>query len=203
MSNKLVKKTNKKSNRQGNFILPVLAVIVVVAAIAVFIGTNIKDSKEKSDVALENSQSATVQTENQDGDEEQNTDSKTVDSEIDGDTLKIDESKLSETVAFVPYNSNGTDMEVLVVKTSDGAIRCALNTCQVCNGSPYAYFVQSGSVVVCQNCMNQFQLTEIGEARGGCNPMPITFEEKDGYVLIATSDLDDNASKFANWKQGI
>lgn len=200
MSRKMVMNTNKNL---GNFILPIFAVIVVVAAIAIFVGTNITNSEKESDLTLDNSQTTIAQTDDQNGDTVQENDSKTVDSEIKDDHLKIDVSELSETVSFVPYNSNGTDMEVLIVKTSDDVIRCALNTCQVCNGSPYAYFEQYGNAVVCQNCMNEFQLTEIGEARGGCNPIPVTFQEQDGYVLIATADLDENASKFINWKQGI
>lgn len=63
--------------------------------------------------------------------------------------------------------------------------------------------VLAAIVVVCQNCLNQFMLTDVGEAHGGCNPIPINFKEQDGFVVIATSDLDGNASKFINWKQGI
>lgn len=201
MSNKLVKETKKKGVRKNNFILPVLAAIVVVVAVSVFLGTGLLDSHSESASVQDDTGSAAADVKK--SNDEQNSDSKVAEAEIEDGNLKIDEAKLSEQVTFVPYNSNGTDMEIMLVKTADGVIRGALNTCQICNGSPYAYFEQSGNVVVCQNCLNQFMLTDVGEAHGGCNPIPINFKQQDGFVVIATSDLDGNASKFINWKQGI
>lgn len=208
MSNKLVKEKNKKNNTQNNIILPIIAGIVVVAAIVVFVGTHFLKSGEQTASVTNLTESQTTGVNEEDGEKNdsdaiQASDSQAVEAEIEDGNLIIDASVLSETVTFVPYNSNGTDMEIMVVKTSDGVIRCALNTCQVCNGSPYAYFEQSGDTVICQNCMNQFQLTQIGNEQGGCNPIPVTFKEQDGHVLIATSDLDADASKFTGWKQGI
>ena len=57
--------------------------------------------------------------------------------------------------------------------------------CQVCNPSPKAYFVQNGKNFICQNCKNSFVTDNIGKERGGCNPIPITTDERiDGENTI-------------------
>jgi len=58
--------------------------------------------------------------------------------------LVISKSEVTEKAKFYPYNADGTRMEILAVRAGDGSIRTAFNTCQVCNGSPRAYFKQQG-----------------------------------------------------------
>lgn len=121
----------------------------------------------------------------------------------DGSALVIDTGELSEEAAFYDYDADGITVELFAVKASDGSIRLALNTCQVCNGSPYAYFVQEGDYFVCQNCGNRFASTQVGIVSGGCNPVPITEEDyslQDGSILIPTEFLEANAVRFTNWK---
>lgn len=104
---------------------------------------------------------------------------------------------------YFDYNANGITVQALAVRASDDTIRLALNTCQVCNGSPYAYFEQNGDWFICQNCGNRFASTEIGIVRGGCRPVPITEEiytEQDGVITIPASFLEESASLFRNWK---
>jgi uncharacterized membrane protein len=69
-------------------------------------------------------------------------------------------------------------MEVFAVKAGDGTVCTAFNTCQVCNGSPKAYFKQTGTSVQCQNCGNKFPMSRVGIESGGCNPVPILDGEK-------------------------
>ena len=52
--------------------------------------------------------------------------------------------------SFFPVEVNGTRMEVIAVKDSEGNIRTAFNTCQVCYDSGRGYYVQSGDYLVCQ-----------------------------------------------------
>ncbi len=121
----------------------------------------------------------------------------------DGD-LKILKSEITEMAKFYPYNANGTKLEILAVKASDGTIRTAFNTCQVCNGSPKAYYKQQGEVLVCQNCGNRFEMDMIEQQRGGCNPIPIMKDEKtdDGTNIIISKDfIARNKDLFTdNWK---
>ncbi|MGB8453251.1 MAG: DUF2318 domain-containing protein [Anaerocolumna sp.] len=120
----------------------------------------------------------------------------------DGDVV-INIADISENASFFEYDANGTKMGLFAVKASDGTIRTALNTCQVCNGSPYAYFEQQGDNFQCQNCGNLFSLDMIEQERGGCNPVPITVDDKtvsDTEIIIPAKYLEDNAERFPNWK---
>jgi uncharacterized membrane protein len=121
-----------------------------------------------------------------------------------GDDLVIPVSEISETPAFYPVTVDGTRMEVFAVKVGD-TIRTAFNTCQVCNGSPKAYFEVRGTSVQCQNCGNKFAMSKIGIESGGCNPVPILDNEKTATIdtiTIPYKTLQANAYRFpANWKQ--
>ncbi|NLL05773.1 MAG: DUF2318 domain-containing protein [Clostridiaceae bacterium] len=121
-----------------------------------------------------------------------------------GGDLSIPKSEINENAKFYPYNIKGTNMEILAVKASDGTIRTAFNTCQVCMGSPRAYFVQNGNSLICQNCGNSFTMDMVEQERGGCNPIPITEDDKmdDGANITISEDfIIENKNLFtANWK---
>ena len=121
-----------------------------------------------------------------------------------GQDIVINKNEISETVKFYSIKSGKQNMEVLAVKASDGSIRTAFNTCQVCNGSPRAYYKQEGEVLVCQNCGNEFEMDMIEQQRGGCNPVPILQENRkdDGTSITISSEyIAQNGELFtANWK---
>lgn len=122
---------------------------------------------------------------------------------VSGD-LKILKSEVGETAKFYPFMAGKTDMEVFAVKASDGTIRTAFNTCQVCYASGRGYYVQEGDELVCQNCGNRFQLDNIEIIKGGCNPLPIMDENKtdDGTNIVISKDfLEANKDFFANWSK--
>ncbi|KNY28086.1 DUF2318 domain-containing protein [Pseudobacteroides cellulosolvens] len=118
--------------------------------------------------------------------------------------LVIPKAEITETAKFYPLKVEDTNMEVLAVKASDGSVRTAFNTCQVCNGSPRAYYKQQGDVLVCQNCGNRFKMDMVEQQRGGCNPVPIMKDEKtdDGINITIPKDLiEKNKELFtSNWK---
>jgi hypothetical protein len=118
--------------------------------------------------------------------------------------LKILKSEVTETVKFYPYKAGTTDMEVMAVKASDGSIRTAFNTCQICHDSGKGYYKQQGDVVVCQNCGNQFALDQIEKIKGGCNPVPIMNENKTDNgtdIVISSAFLNENKDLFSNWEK--
>ena len=95
-------------------------------------------------------------------------------------------------------------MEVIAVKATDGTVRTALNTCQVCFDSGRGYYVQQGDTVVCQNCGNIFKIDDIQVIKGGCNPVPIMEEDKiedAENITIASSYLSANKEYFTYWKE--
>ena len=120
-----------------------------------------------------------------------------------GEDVVIEASGLSATATYYDYDADGTTVQVFAITGSDGSVRVALNTCQVCAGSTKAYFVQEGDVFVCQNCMNEFSADVVGDEASGCNPIPVTsadYELDGGDIVIPASLLASYAGVFANWK---
>lgn len=110
---------------------------------------------------------------------------------------------ISEETHFYPLEVEGINLEILAVKASDGTIRTAFNTCQICYSSGRGYYVQEGAALVCQNCGNRFQTSDVEVARGGCNPVPIFDEDKvvdENNITISKEFLTEASGIFANWK---
>lgn len=118
--------------------------------------------------------------------------------------LEIPIDEVTEKAAFYPIEVDGTKMEVLAVKDSEGTVRTAFNTCQICYGSGRGYYEQNGNVLVCQNCGNQFTVDQVEIESGGCNPWPIFDENKtieDNTIMISYDFLSKSKEIFASWKQ--
>lgn len=187
MSNK--KQSKKPVNQKQNPLLFVAIAVVAIAIVVVFIKPNMNKGKATADSSVgqtASSDNAVPATLNENGD------------------VVVQIADITETATFYSYDSNGTEMGLLVVKAADGTIRTALDTCQICNGSPYAYFTQKDDKFQCQNCGNIYSVDMIEQERGGCNPVPIMADEKtvtDTEIIIPAKLFDDNAERFENWKQ--
>lgn len=121
-----------------------------------------------------------------------------------GENLVIPVSDLSEKASFYPVEVDGTEMEVIAGKDSQGKIRTAFNTCQVCYDSGNGYYRQLGEELVCQNCGNSFTMDVVGETAGGCNPVPILEENRtvtDLEIQISYEFLKESSDIFANWRR--
>ena len=121
-----------------------------------------------------------------------------------GSGLEIPIAELSEHIKIYSFTVDGLNMEVLAAKDADGTVRTAFNTCQVCNGSRKAYFVEQGAKVVCQNCGNAFGREDVGVLSGGCNPYPIFAENREDSeeaVRISYDFLFGAESLFTRWKE--
>ena len=119
--------------------------------------------------------------------------------------IVIPVASVTENPAFYPAVINGTDLEVIAVKASDGTIRTAFNTCQVCYSSGKGYYKQEGNQLVCQNCGNRFGMDDVEVTKGGCNPVPITSEYKtvDNETITISKDFLTQATViFENWSNG-
>lgn len=164
------------STHLGTILLSVLgALLVLIAAFSLFFGKN--DAKEGA-------QSLPVQR---------------------GGNVQIAKNEITETAMFIPYHAGGTNMELLAVKASDGTVRTAFNTCQVCYDSGRGYYKQEGNELVCQNCKNRFQIDQIEKEKNGCNPVPISEEDKtdDGTTItISENYINQYQELFGNWKKG-
>lgn len=121
-----------------------------------------------------------------------------------GEYLTISTSTIKETATFYPLTVDGTQMEILAIKASDGTIRTAFNTCQACYASGRGYYVQNGKYLTCQNCGSRFTGDDVEIVTGGCNPVPILEENKtvtEDSILIDYDFLKEYTDVFANWKQ--
>ena len=171
-----------KQEKKSRNLLPLIALVVVITAVAV---TLIPQSSERAEIpTLESNPSENV-------------------SSADGSDIVIRTADIGTDANYFDYDADGVTVQVFALLASDGTIRLALNTCQVCNGSPYAYFEQDGDWFICQNCGNRFASTEIGITSGGCRPVPITadiYTEQDGTITIPVSFMEENAPLFKNWK---
>ena len=118
---------------------------------------------------------------------------------VDG-KLVIDTTNITSDVTFVNYDSNGVIIQFIVVRGTDGEVRIAFNTCQACNPSPRAYFVQEGEYLKCENCASLFHIDKIGVEKDGCNPIVVEEKEvSENEIIIKTSYADTLRDKFVNW----
>ncbi len=166
---------NKKSNHNSKILI--IIAIIVVAAAAVFL--NIDPKKDTNEAAS-------------------NQITKVTDSDI-----VIPLANVTETPSFYPASINGINLEVIAVKATDGTVRTAFNTCQVCYSSGKGYYKVEGDKLVCQNCGNSFGMDDVEVTKGGCNPVPITPEYKtvDDTTITITKDFLNKATViFQNWK---
>ena len=112
--------------------------------------------------------------------------------------------ELSAEPAFFDRMQDGVTMQLIALVDADGQVHVAYNTCQVCAGSPYAYFDYENGKLVCQNCGNAFDVSSVGAAAGGCNPMPAADYRVEGDMLvISETELERALPSFANWKKGL
>ncbi len=176
--------------------------IVIIAAVVAAATTKLSDTTVNivadENFATETAQSAADRSSDAESKETQDN---TYDTAAGG--IKINVADVGTQASYYDIEVDGTAVEIFAVLASDGTVRLAMNTCQVCNGSPYAYFEQDRDYFICQNCGNRFSSDRIGLISGGCSPVPITeddYTEEKGVVTVSETFLAENAYRFSNWK---
>ena len=120
----------------------------------------------------------------------------------DDGNIVIEEKGITDKVVYISYEYEGVTIGLLAVRNSEGKVIVVVNTCQSCGGSPYAYFVQVGDKIQCQNCGNVFAIDDLDNlSPDGCNPIGIEERtDEDGKIIIGTEQLKNLKDKFENWK---
>ena len=114
--------------------------------------------------------------------------------------IVIREDSITGDAAFINYETDGVTVQLLAVRDGSGTVRLGYNTCQSCSPSPYAYFVQDGDYLVCQNCGQSFTAENVGAGGGGCNPMAVDGAERaDGVITVPAAGARAMADRFENW----
>lgn len=96
---------------------------------------------------------------------------------------------------FFTYQAGETEVNFLVVRSQDGQIRAAIDSCDVCYRGRMGYR-QEGESMVCNKCNQRFHSNLINEIKGGCNPVPLTRALAGNQVVIPESDLIQGAAYF-------
>ena len=114
-------------------------------------------------------------------------------------TIALD--SISETPSFIDGSIDGQPMQIIAVRDLDGTVRLSYNTCQVCQGSPWAYFELQNGQLVCQNCGNAFALSAVGKGGFGCMPLMVpAYTLTETSVVIPHDTLVQVKDAFENWK---
>ena len=125
---------------------------------------------------------------------------------VPGTVLTLPLSGITEEASFYSVTVDGTQMEVLAIRTASGEVRTAFNTCQSCYTSGHGYYKANGTGLICQNCGFHFDAEEVGvETGGGCNPWPITAENRSetaDSIEISYETLAGARQIFSNWSKG-
>lgn len=194
-------KKNTKNNKTLQLIIGAgLAVVIII--IAIFTTIHKENKNEASNVTSSNSSNASnSNSSNASNGSSSNTSGSQTTSNGD---LVIPISSVTDKASFYKYTtSDGTKLEVIAIKASDGTIRTSFNTCQVCYSSGKGYYVQQGDYLICQNCGNKFKADQVGVTKGGCNPVPILASDKNvdsTNITISKAFLEKSKTIFANWK---
>ncbi len=96
---------------------------------------------------------------------------------------------------FFSYEEGGATIDFFVLKSRDGVVRAAFDTCDVCFRERKGYR-QEGDFMICNNCGQQFISEKINEVKGGCNPAPLNRKISGDRLVIATADLAGGGHYF-------
>ena len=93
------------------------------------------------------------------------------------------------------FQEGATTIRFFVVRDNQGALRTALDACDVCWHADKGYKQQDGSMQ-CVNCGQFFALGRIGDVKGGCNPHPIAFTVEGNTLNVTAQELLAGAGFF-------
>lgn len=96
---------------------------------------------------------------------------------------------------FYRLNAASGPIDFFVVRSHDGVIRSAFNTCDVCYKALKGYR-QEGDDMVCNNCDQRFKTDLVNVVKGGCNPAPLQRQQVGDTIVIAVNDVENGAWYF-------
>jgi uncharacterized membrane protein len=102
---------------------------------------------------------------------------------------QIEDGKLHR---FAWTASDGTEVRFIVIKKSPSAYGVGFDACDICGNTGY-YERRDG--VVCRLCDVVMNKSTIG-FKGGCNPVPLAYTIREGNMVVADEDLENEKTRF-------
>lgn len=93
---------------------------------------------------------------------------------------------------FAYTASDGTEMRFIVIKKNEVAFGVGLDACDICG--PTGYYERDNEVV-CKLCDVVMNVSTIG-FKGGCNPVPLSYNLNAGKMVIQTKNLENEKQRF-------
>ena len=96
---------------------------------------------------------------------------------------------------FAYTTDSGTAVRFIIIKKPNSqAYGIGLDACDICGETGY---YQRGDQVVCKLCDVVMNINTIG-FKGGCNPIPIDYTIKDGYIIVPFETLVEHEAIFTS-----
>ncbi|WP_418969411.1 Fe-S-containing protein [Alloscardovia omnicolens] len=113
---------------------------------------------------------------------------------IDNGIARIDVSQVNDghLHRFKYQAHDGTIMYFLAIKKGAGSVVVVLDACDSCGDA--GYYEKDGKII-CKECDVAMNIATIG-FKGGCNPVPLNFDNDGTTVTVKTTDLDAMSSYF-------
>lgn len=96
---------------------------------------------------------------------------------------------------FYRFEGRSGPVDFFVVRSSDGVIRTAFDTCDVCYRERKGYR-QEGNDMVCNNCDQHFRTDLVNVVKGGCNPAPLNRRQLGATITIVANDIEAGSGYF-------
>ena len=81
---------------------------------------------------------------------------------------------------------------IVVKKPGSASFGTGLDACEVCGNAGY---YENNGKVICKRCDVVMNINTIG-FKGGCNPIPLSYEVRDGNLVFAIGDLEAGEKEF-------
>lgn len=96
---------------------------------------------------------------------------------------------------FAYINDGGKRIRFFIINKFEGQVSPSVvfDACSICGDIGY---VKDGSELICVACNVRIFLPSVGKG-GGCNPLPLPYEVRDGKVFVKVSDVEAGENYFS------
>ncbi|MDR0629768.1 MAG: Fe-S-containing protein [Treponema sp.] len=93
---------------------------------------------------------------------------------------------------FAYITADNTEVRFIVIKKNEVAYGVGLDACDICGATGY---YERKNEVICRLCDVVMNKSTIG-FKGGCNPVPLSYTNRSGNMIIAITNLENEQHRF-------